>query len=152
MSNNLPLVSGPSLPIGGAFPLRTNLNVKDTAVSRVIVVIAVLPLQAAERAPSQANTSSEDQPGPSGASEPAAPEPDNMEVRGSRFSKSADERQLMLKQRKEELLQQARRCGATVTHCIHVSFCPPVLTLLRSAVEAPKPSVLWATENPKYFV
>uniref|UniRef100_A0A8C5FV02 Autocrine motility factor receptor n=1 Tax=Gadus morhua TaxID=8049 RepID=A0A8C5FV02_GADMO len=72
-------------------------------------IVVPFPTQAAERAPSQANTSSEDQPGPSGASEPAAPEPDNMEVRGSRFSKSADERQLMLKQRKEELLQQARR-------------------------------------------
>uniref|UniRef100_A0A674MSU6 E3 ubiquitin-protein ligase AMFR n=1 Tax=Takifugu rubripes TaxID=31033 RepID=A0A674MSU6_TAKRU len=34
---------------------------------------------------------------------------DNVEVRGSRFSKSAEERQSMLKQRKEEMLQQARR-------------------------------------------
>ncbi|CAL8236370.1 unnamed protein product [Boreogadus saida] len=72
-------------------------------------IVVPFPTQAAERAPSQANTSSEDQPGPSRAAEPAAPEPDNMEIRGSRFSKSADERQLMLKQRKEELLQQARR-------------------------------------------
>uniref|UniRef100_H3B5J5 E3 ubiquitin-protein ligase AMFR n=1 Tax=Latimeria chalumnae TaxID=7897 RepID=H3B5J5_LATCH len=35
--------------------------------------------------------------------------PDQFEVRGSRFSKSAEERQRMLLQRKEELLQKARR-------------------------------------------
>uniref|UniRef100_A0A4W3HRE1 E3 ubiquitin-protein ligase AMFR n=1 Tax=Callorhinchus milii TaxID=7868 RepID=A0A4W3HRE1_CALMI len=34
---------------------------------------------------------------------------DDFEVRGSRFSKSADERQRMLMQRKDELLHQARR-------------------------------------------
>uniref|UniRef100_A0A8D3DYC5 E3 ubiquitin-protein ligase AMFR n=1 Tax=Scophthalmus maximus TaxID=52904 RepID=A0A8D3DYC5_SCOMX len=45
----------------------------------------------------------------SGATEQGVGEPDNMEVRGGRFSKSAEERQKMLKQRKEELLQQARR-------------------------------------------
>ncbi|XP_072837056.2 E3 ubiquitin-protein ligase AMFR [Pogona vitticeps] len=39
--------------------------------------------------------------------EPA--ETEDFEVRGSRFSKSADERQRMLVQRKEDLLQQARR-------------------------------------------
>uniref|UniRef100_H9GCJ0 E3 ubiquitin-protein ligase AMFR n=1 Tax=Anolis carolinensis TaxID=28377 RepID=H9GCJ0_ANOCA len=36
-------------------------------------------------------------------------ETEDFEVRGSRFSKSADERQRMLVQRKEDLLQQARR-------------------------------------------
>ncbi|XP_053127278.1 E3 ubiquitin-protein ligase AMFR [Hemicordylus capensis] len=36
-------------------------------------------------------------------------EMEDCEVRGSRFSKSADERQRMLVQRKEDLLQQARR-------------------------------------------
>ena len=86
------------------------------------MVIAVSPPQAAERAPSQASTTSEDQPGPSGSAQPAAPEPDNIEIRGSRFSKSADERQLMLKQRKEELLQQARRCGATVSAYLRKLF------------------------------
>uniref|UniRef100_A0A8C8FIV1 E3 ubiquitin-protein ligase AMFR n=1 Tax=Oncorhynchus tshawytscha TaxID=74940 RepID=A0A8C8FIV1_ONCTS len=41
---------------------------------------------------------------------PTAPrELNNLEVRGSRFSKSAEERQKMLLQRKDELLQQARR-------------------------------------------
>ncbi|XP_063169304.1 E3 ubiquitin-protein ligase AMFR [Candoia aspera] len=39
-----------------------------------------------------------------------AAETEDFEVRGSRFSKSADERQRMLVQRKDELLQQARRC------------------------------------------
>lgn len=36
-------------------------------------------------------------------------ETEDFEVRGSRFSKSADERQRMLMQRKEDLLHQARR-------------------------------------------
>ncbi|XP_009984795.1 PREDICTED: E3 ubiquitin-protein ligase AMFR [Tauraco erythrolophus] len=36
-------------------------------------------------------------------------EAEDFEVRGSRFSKSADERQRMLVQRKEDLLQQARK-------------------------------------------
>ncbi|KAJ8407880.1 hypothetical protein AAFF_G00269240 [Aldrovandia affinis] len=44
-----------------------------------------------------------------GEGEAVASEPEHLEVRGSRFSKSADERQRMLMQRKEELLQQARR-------------------------------------------
>lgn len=37
------------------------------------------------------------------------PEADDLEFRGSRFSKSAEERQRMLVQRKDDLLQQARR-------------------------------------------
>ncbi|XP_058011008.1 E3 ubiquitin-protein ligase AMFR [Ahaetulla prasina] len=41
--------------------------------------------------------------------EAEAAETEDFEVRGSRFSKSADERQRMLVQRKEDLLQQARR-------------------------------------------
>uniref|UniRef100_A0A3P8VVF4 E3 ubiquitin-protein ligase AMFR n=1 Tax=Cynoglossus semilaevis TaxID=244447 RepID=A0A3P8VVF4_CYNSE len=65
------------------------------------------PPQAIERAPIQINTSTDEQAGPSGAADQS--DPDNMEVRGGRFSKSAEERQKMLKQRKEELLQQARR-------------------------------------------
>lgn len=36
-------------------------------------------------------------------------EVEDFEARGSRFSKSADERQRMLVQRKDDLLQQARR-------------------------------------------
>uniref|UniRef100_A0A674EAB5 E3 ubiquitin-protein ligase AMFR n=1 Tax=Salmo trutta TaxID=8032 RepID=A0A674EAB5_SALTR len=47
--------------------------------------------------------------GASGGVETAPSELNNMEVRGSRFSKSAEERQKMLLQRKDELLQQARR-------------------------------------------
>lgn len=69
--------------------------------------------QAIERAPLQMSSSSEEQTGSSGATEDGLSESDNMEVRGSRFSKSADERQKMLKQRKEELIQQARRS----VHC-----------------------------------
>lgn len=36
-------------------------------------------------------------------------EAEDFEARGSRFSKSADERQRMLVQRKDDLLQQARK-------------------------------------------
>ncbi|TRY85918.1 hypothetical protein DNTS_011932 [Danionella cerebrum] len=64
------------------------------------------PTQPAERSPIQLNSAPED---PSGGSEAAAPEVEDFEVRGSRFSKSADERQRMLLQRKEELLLRARR-------------------------------------------
>ncbi len=62
-----------------------------------------------ERTPIQINTATEDSAGASSSSEVAAPEVEGFEVRGSRFSKSADERQRMLMQRKEELLQRARR-------------------------------------------
>uniref|UniRef100_A0A669CQ35 E3 ubiquitin-protein ligase AMFR n=1 Tax=Oreochromis niloticus TaxID=8128 RepID=A0A669CQ35_ORENI len=62
---------------------------------------------AIERAPLQVNPAPDEQPGSSGAAEQG--ESDNLEVRGGRFSKSAEERQKMLKQRKEEMLQQARR-------------------------------------------
>uniref|UniRef100_A0A3Q1BFS1 E3 ubiquitin-protein ligase AMFR n=1 Tax=Amphiprion ocellaris TaxID=80972 RepID=A0A3Q1BFS1_AMPOC len=67
------------------------------------------PTQAIERAPLQVSPALDEQPGPSGAAEQGLSESDNMEARGGRFSKSAEERQKMLKQRKEELLQQARR-------------------------------------------
>lgn len=64
--------------------------------------------QAIERGP-QVNPAPDEQEGTSGAAEQGVGEADNMEVRGGRFSKSAEERQKMLRQRKEELLQQARR-------------------------------------------
>ncbi|XP_029283224.1 LOW QUALITY PROTEIN: E3 ubiquitin-protein ligase AMFR-like [Cottoperca gobio] len=67
------------------------------------------PTQAIERAPSQLNSAPDEQEGSSGAAEQGLSEADNMEVRGGRFSKSAEERQKMLKQRKEEMIQQARR-------------------------------------------
>ncbi|RXN04641.1 E3 ubiquitin- ligase AMFR-like protein [Labeo rohita] len=67
------------------------------------------PTQPVERTPIQLNTASEESAGASSSSEVAAPEAEDFEVRGSRFSKSADERQRMLMQRKEELLQRARR-------------------------------------------
>lgn len=74
---------------------------------RYVMTICVSPTQALERGPAQTSASPDEEAGPSGASEQG--EADNMEVRGGRFSKSAEERQKMLKQRKEELLQQARR-------------------------------------------
>lgn len=67
------------------------------------------PTQAIERAPLQMNSTSEPQAETSGAVGQGSAEPDNIEARGGRFSKSAEERQKMLKQRKEELLQHARR-------------------------------------------
>lgn len=70
--------------------------------------VFVLP-QAIERAPTPVSSAPDELDGPSGAAEQGLSESDSMEVRGGRFSKSAEERQKMLKQRKEELLQQARR-------------------------------------------
>ncbi|XP_034043198.1 E3 ubiquitin-protein ligase AMFR-like [Thalassophryne amazonica] len=67
------------------------------------------PAQAVERVPLQVAQAPEEQAGPSGAAEHSAGEPNNMDARGGRFSKSAEERQKMLKQRKDEMLQQARR-------------------------------------------
>ncbi|XP_060923813.1 E3 ubiquitin-protein ligase AMFR-like isoform X2 [Limanda limanda] len=66
-------------------------------------------IQAIERSPIQGNNAGEEQAGSNGAAEQGMNEADSMEVRGGRFSKSAEERQKMLMQRKEELVQQARR-------------------------------------------
>lgn len=74
-----------------------------------VTAICVHSTQALERGSAQMSASSDEEAGASGASEQGAGEPDNVEARGGRFSKSAEERQKMLKQRKEELLQQARR-------------------------------------------
>ncbi|XP_062847520.1 autocrine motility factor receptor a [Trichomycterus rosablanca] len=67
------------------------------------------PAQPLERAPIQANLVPEESAGASGGPELPNTETEDLEMRGSRFSKSADERQRMLHQRKEELLQRARR-------------------------------------------
>lgn len=65
------------------------------------------PGQPLERSASQVNSSPED--GASGSSEAVTPGMEDFEVRGSRFSKSAEERQKMLLQRRDELLLRARR-------------------------------------------
>ncbi|XP_051546326.1 E3 ubiquitin-protein ligase AMFR-like [Myxocyprinus asiaticus] len=67
------------------------------------------PTQAVERTPINVNPTTGEASGTSSSSEVAVPQVEDFEVRGSRFSKSADERQRMLMQRKEELLQRARR-------------------------------------------
>lgn len=72
-------------------------------------ILSVFLPQAIERGPSQVSSAQDEQEGSSGAAEQGISESDNMEARGGRFSKSAEERQKMLKQRKEEMLQQARR-------------------------------------------
>ncbi|XP_023646102.1 E3 ubiquitin-protein ligase AMFR [Paramormyrops kingsleyae] len=73
------------------------------------------PTQASERTPLQAgpgpfpSSTLEEQAGATGGEEAAPGEAEDPEVQGSRFSKSAEERQRMLLQRKEALVQQARR-------------------------------------------
>lgn len=74
-----------------------------------MLLLRSLPPQAIERGPAPVSPAPDEQEGPSGDAAQGLSEADNMEVRGGRFSKSAEERQKMLKQRKEELLQQARR-------------------------------------------
>ncbi|XP_010015051.1 PREDICTED: LOW QUALITY PROTEIN: E3 ubiquitin-protein ligase AMFR [Nestor notabilis] len=51
-------------------------------------------------------------------------EAEDFEARGSRFSKSADERQRMLVQRKEDLLQQARKMFLAKTPAWPFSYSP----------------------------
>uniref|UniRef100_A0A8K9XU79 E3 ubiquitin-protein ligase AMFR n=1 Tax=Oncorhynchus mykiss TaxID=8022 RepID=A0A8K9XU79_ONCMY len=72
-------------------------------------IVVPFPALAAERSPVQVNPGPEEGEGASGVVETAPRELNSLEVRGSRFSKSAEERQKMLLQRKDELLQQARR-------------------------------------------
>ncbi|GAA6093211.1 autocrine motility factor receptor a [Tachysurus ichikawai] len=66
------------------------------------------PAQSLERPPVQESSAPEESAGASGDSGPTV-ETEDLEVRGSRFSKSSDERERMLHQRKEELLHRARR-------------------------------------------
>uniref|UniRef100_A0A3P8XI32 E3 ubiquitin-protein ligase AMFR n=1 Tax=Esox lucius TaxID=8010 RepID=A0A3P8XI32_ESOLU len=72
-------------------------------------IVVPFPALNAERPPPPMNPGPEEAAGASGGAEGGPSELDNLEVRGSRFSKSAEERQKMLLQRKDELLQQARR-------------------------------------------
>ncbi|KAG5848714.1 hypothetical protein ANANG_G00102310 [Anguilla anguilla] len=68
-----------------------------------------VPFQPTERPTLLGGPAADEPAGASGGAEATPGEPEDFEVRGSRFSKSAEERQRMLLQRKEELLQQARR-------------------------------------------
>ncbi|KAK6480166.1 E3 ubiquitin-protein ligase AMFR-like isoform X1 [Huso huso] len=67
------------------------------------------PTQPSERVPLELSPGTNEAAGASGSSENVPNETEDFEARGSRFSKSAEERQRMLLQRKEELLQHARR-------------------------------------------
>ncbi|MGH0125239.1 UNVERIFIED_CONTAM: hypothetical protein FKN15_051673 [Acipenser sinensis] len=67
------------------------------------------PTQPSERVPLELSPGTDEAAGASGSSENIPSEPEDFEARGSRFSKSAEERQRMLLQRKDELLQHARR-------------------------------------------
>lgn len=67
------------------------------------------PTQPSERVPLELSPGTDEAAGASGSSENVPNETEDFEARGSRFSKSAEERQRMLLQRKEELLHHARR-------------------------------------------
>uniref|UniRef100_A0A674AT35 Autocrine motility factor receptor a n=1 Tax=Salmo trutta TaxID=8032 RepID=A0A674AT35_SALTR len=66
-------------------------------------------LDPVDHSASQVNPSPQDVGGASGSSEFVTPEVEDFDVRGSRFSKSAEERQKILLQRKDELLLRAQR-------------------------------------------
>ncbi|XP_033897243.2 E3 ubiquitin-protein ligase AMFR-like isoform X2 [Acipenser ruthenus] len=66
-------------------------------------------IQPSEQLPLELSPGTNEAAGASGSSENVPNETEDFEARGSRFSKSAEERQRMLLQRKEELLQHARR-------------------------------------------
>lgn len=63
-------------------------------------------------------------------------EGEDFEARGSRFSKSADERQRMLVQRKDDLLQQARKYVRPWPSLTQVSGHTPVA---RRPLSGPRP-------------
>ncbi|KAI5626955.1 E3 ubiquitin-protein ligase AMFR, partial [Silurus asotus] len=90
------------------FPVQVKVNeaVQSKGCASKFVYHFSQPL---ERAPVQMVPSPEEPAGASGGSDSTTAETEDLEIRGSRFSKSADERQRMLHQRKEELLQRARR-------------------------------------------
>ncbi|XP_041124776.1 E3 ubiquitin-protein ligase AMFR-like isoform X1 [Polyodon spathula] len=67
------------------------------------------PTQPSEQIPLELSPGTDEAAGASGSSESVPNETEDLEARGSRFSKSAEERQRMLLQRKDELLQHARR-------------------------------------------
>lgn len=71
--------------------------------------MSAVSLQPVDHSASQVNPSPQDVGGASGSSEFVTPEVEDFEVRGSRFSKSAKERQKILLQRKDELLLRAQR-------------------------------------------
>ncbi|XP_035645898.1 autocrine motility factor receptor a isoform X2 [Oncorhynchus keta] len=72
-------------------------------------IVVPFPIQPVDHSASQVNPSPQDVGGASGSSEFVTPEVEDFEVRGSRFSKSAEERQKILLQRKDELLLRAQR-------------------------------------------
>nr|XP_029523358.1 E3 ubiquitin-protein ligase AMFR-like isoform X2 [Oncorhynchus nerka] len=106
--------------IGEMFPeVPYHLVLQDLQLTRSVEVttdnildgrIAVpFPIQPVDHSASQVNPSPQDVGGASGSSEFVTPEVEDFEVRGSRFSKSAEERQKILLQRKDELLLRAQR-------------------------------------------
>ncbi|MBN3317902.1 AMFR ligase, partial [Atractosteus spatula] len=87
---------------------RIQVPFPQQATVKILFSIKV-PKAPSERPVLQVTSSPEEPAGASGGGEAVPSETEDFEARGSRFSKSAEERQRMLLQRKEELLQQARR-------------------------------------------
>lgn len=106
--------------IGEMFPeVPYHLVLQDLQLTRSVEVttdnildgriVVPFPIQPVDHSASQVNPSPQDVGGASGSSEFVTPEVEDFEVRGSRFSKSAEERQKILLQRKDELLLRAQR-------------------------------------------
>ncbi|XP_064785467.1 E3 ubiquitin-protein ligase AMFR [Oncorhynchus masou masou] len=106
--------------IGEMFPeVPYHLVLQDLQLTRSVEVttdnildgriVVPFPIQPVDHSASQVNLSPQDVGGASGSSEFVTPEVEDFEVRGSRFSKSAEERQKILLQRKDELLLRAQR-------------------------------------------
>ncbi|XP_042196235.1 autocrine motility factor receptor a isoform X2 [Callorhinchus milii] len=87
-----PSLNDPDVEVDGGNATELNSNAEQT-----------------EHAELDLNPSVEEAFGAEGENLQSDIQTDDFEVRGSRFSKSADERQRMLMQRKDELLHQARR-------------------------------------------
>ncbi|KAM9570710.1 E3 ubiquitin-protein ligase AMFR isoform 2-T2 [Salvelinus alpinus] len=105
--------------IGEMFPeVPYHLVLQDLQLTRSVEVttdnildgriVVPFPIQPVDHSASQVNPSPQDVGGASGSSEFVTPEVEDFEVRGSRFSKSAEERQKILLQRKDELLLRAQ--------------------------------------------
>ncbi|XP_038873553.1 autocrine motility factor receptor a [Salvelinus namaycush] len=106
--------------IGEMFPeVPYHLVLQDLQLTRSVEVttdnildgriVVPFPIQPVDHSASQVNPSPQDVGGANGSSEFVTPEVEDFEVRGSRFSKSAEERQKILLQRKDELLLRAQR-------------------------------------------
>ncbi|CAB1322828.1 unnamed protein product [Coregonus sp. 'balchen'] len=107
-------------------------------------IVVPFPTQPVDHSASQVSLSPQDVGGASGSSEFMTPEMEDFEVRGSCFSKSAEERQKILLQRKDELLLRAQRywiCSFKV-----------IVSLMLSLNHNPNPSFMSTSRlNPSFM-